>query len=24
MFLDDRNNTGTCAFRGSAVLSGLL
>jgi hypothetical protein len=23
MFLDDRNNTGTCAFRGSAVLSGL-
>lgn len=24
MFLDDRNNTGTCAFRGSAVPSGLL
>jgi hypothetical protein len=24
MFLDDRANTGTCAFRGSAVLSGLL
>jgi hypothetical protein len=24
MFLDDRNNTGTCSFRGSAVLSGLL
>lgn len=24
MFLDDRNNNGTCAFRGSAVLSGLL
>jgi len=24
MFLDDRNNTGTCSFRGSAVFSGLL
>jgi hypothetical protein len=23
MFLDDRSNTGTCAFRGSAVLAGL-
>lgn len=24
VFLDDRDNTGTCSFRGSAVPSGLL